>query len=439
MRSSLLIVLFITLGLSAHFAQAQGSSPHLTTLYNFTFASDGAYPYGTMVVGKDGALYGLATGGAVDCGGEPNCGIIFELKPPASPNGAWTETTIYSFVSSALPGLSATGLLMGKNGEIYGTAATIAPSMNGAVFVLTPPSPGGAWTYTDIYSFMGGTDGAFPNGLAFGGKGELYGTTASGGPAQAGTVFKLTPPSSPSGAWTESVIYAFQGVPDGANPSAGVTIGRDGVVAGTTHFGGTGGCQGFIGTDTGCGTVFELAPPSSSNGLWTEKLLFSLNTVDNAGWYPDAGVVLGAGGSLFAITPAGGPTGKGSPFELTPPSSPADPWTETVLTTFAGPHSPGHVFSNLLGLANGVLLGTSAGGGASNNGLIFALVPPTSPQGSSWRDVPVYSFTGGNGGSVPNGGLVFGRNGALYGVTQNGGNSTACLNKGCGTVFELKF
>ena len=256
MRSSLLIVLFTALSLSAPFANAQTSSPRLATLYNFTFGSDGAYPYGTLVVGKEGALYGMATGGAEDCGGEPDCGIVFELKP--YPNGAWTQTTIHAFPS----GQSANGLVMGKNDEIYGTASTTGPSMNGGVFMLT--STGGAWTYTDVYSFKGGTDGASPNGLAFGGNGELYGVTGSGGgPAQAGTVYKLTPPSSPGGAWTESVIYAFRGIPDGANPSAGVTIGPNGVIAGTTHFGGTGACQGFIGTDTGCGTVFELAPSSS--------------------------------------------------------------------------------------------------------------------------------------------------------------------------------
>jgi len=61
-----------------------------------------------------------------------------------------------------------------------------------------------------------------PNGVVLSNKGELYGTTGSGGgPAQAGTVFELTPPSAPGGVWTETVLYAFQGIPDGLDPILG--------------------------------------------------------------------------------------------------------------------------------------------------------------------------------------------------------------------------
>ena len=101
-----------TLALTAAIAATQwlarAVQPTKNTIYNFTYGLDGAYPYGVLLVSQTRALSGMASGAPPDCGGEPDCGIIFELKPPAAPGGAWTETTVYSFP----PFISATGLVL---------------------------------------------------------------------------------------------------------------------------------------------------------------------------------------------------------------------------------------------------------------------------------------------------------------------------------------
>jgi uncharacterized repeat protein (TIGR03803 family) len=121
------------------------------------------------------------------------------------------------------------------------------------VFALTPPaSPGGAWTEQILYSFTGENgvtgDGYNPETkLAFGPGGSAYETTPGGGIAPGhAIVFSPTPPESPEGNWTETVLHAFTGA-DGSGPGA-VILGEGGVLYGTTVSGGSG----------GFGTVFGL-------------------------------------------------------------------------------------------------------------------------------------------------------------------------------------
>jgi hypothetical protein len=110
---------------------------------------------------------------------------------------------------------------------------------------------GGAWTENVLYSFSGGiSDGYYPSyGVIFDSAGNLYGSTMSGGDLSVGTVFKLVPPVSSGGDWTESVLHSFGGK-DGATPYGGLIFGKNGVLFGTTLYGGTG----------GTGAVFGLLP-----------------------------------------------------------------------------------------------------------------------------------------------------------------------------------
>jgi uncharacterized repeat protein (TIGR03803 family) len=85
-------------------------------------------------------------------------------------------------------------------------------------------------------------------------NGALYGTTSGGGPADAGTVFTL----SPSG--QERKLYAFQAGQDGSGPEAPLIL-ASGKLFGTTIYGGGSGCGG-----NGCGTVFGFkAGPTVQN------------------------------------------------------------------------------------------------------------------------------------------------------------------------------
>ena len=218
------------------------TAPALTTLHSFAGGSDGATPYNEAVVGSGGELYGTTS-----AGGSSNDGAVFMLTPPGTTGGTWTETVLYTFHGSD-GSLPQAGVVVGPGGVLYGTAEQGGSSTYGLVFSLTPPaSPGGPWTEATVYTFTGGDDGADPRQLVLGSAG-LYGTTDAGGSSGNGTVFSLTPPTSPGGSWTETTLHAFAGGSDGAVPYGGVVIGAGGVLYGTTFHGGS----------SNDGTVFSL-------------------------------------------------------------------------------------------------------------------------------------------------------------------------------------
>jgi len=161
-------------------------------------------------------------------------------------------------------------------------------------------------------------------GVVIGSGGVLYGTTPFGGTGTClegcGTVFSLTPPASPGGAWAETVIYSFAGGSDGSGPSAGVVIGGGGMLYGTTVSGGAGACDG------GCGTVYSLVPPTSRGGVWTETVLYTFKGgIYEDGILPEARVVIGSGGVLYSTTVGSGTSATGTVFSLAPPLSPGWP------------------------------------------------------------------------------------------------------------------
>jgi len=177
--------------------------------------------------------------------------------------------TLYTFGSQSGDGTGPyAGLVTGKNGTFYGTTNGGGTEDLGTVFELAPPvAPGAGWRETVIHSFAGGLDGEYPlAGVIAAKDGTLYGAapcqTACGG-ANLGVVFKLTPPvgAAPGadGEWTETILHTFTGQSDGAQPNA-VVLGNGGVLYGTTNYGGK----------SNAGTVFELTPPNSSDGAWTE-------------------------------------------------------------------------------------------------------------------------------------------------------------------------
>jgi uncharacterized repeat protein (TIGR03803 family) len=138
---------------------------------------------------------------------------VFELSPPKKKGGAWVENVLYRFQGGNDGAGPFGGMVMGKDGALYGTTQGGGAFGNGTVFQLTPPTiPGGQWTKTVLYSFQGGSDGANPQGGLLAGRddGALYGTTYGGGNFY-GTVFKLTPPTNPGGKWTEAVLVNFSG------------------------------------------------------------------------------------------------------------------------------------------------------------------------------------------------------------------------------------
>lgn len=241
-------------------------SPGCTPAYFFQGGSDGGDPVGGVTLAPSGALYGTTTGGGV------NEGTVYQLTPPAKAGGLWGYTLLYSFGSVFDDGIGPEGpLAIDSKGVLYGMTTGGGAASCGEIFSLAPPAiPGGAWAYNIIYNFLGGTDGCHPwwSGVVFGKNGVLYGTTAYGGSAANGgagwgTVFELAPPSAPGAAWTESVLFAFAGGSDGGYPQASLLY-TAGVLYGTAYTGGKPAC-GAAATE-GCGVVFELKPKAGGDG-----------------------------------------------------------------------------------------------------------------------------------------------------------------------------
>jgi uncharacterized repeat protein (TIGR03803 family) len=261
-----------------------GNSWTETVLYSFADGTDGASPFGNLIMDTAGNLYGTTLEGGI---GEH--GIVFELSPSG---GAWTEQVI-SDVSPTYFG----GLTLGVSGRIFGSI------MEGSkVGKLTPDGANG-WRPGLIHTFAGSpNDGSDAQGtIVLDTAGNIYGTTSNGGAENYGTVYKLSPEK--NGKWTEKILYSFEGGTDGSSPAAGVVLDAAGNIYGVTENGG----------QYGLGTVFALAAPVGS-GSYKEKILWSFNGAD--GQEPYYPMILD-GGNLYGTLPFGGASGWGAVFEVT--------------------------------------------------------------------------------------------------------------------------
>jgi uncharacterized repeat protein (TIGR03803 family) len=414
-------------------SSAFAAKPGYKILYNFLGFSDGTSPFSSVIADAPGNLYGTTPGG-----GGVGGGAVYELSPPPTQGGAWTETLIYRFQGGSDGAQPYASLIFDKAGNLYGT--TLYGGTNGqgfgTVFELTPPVVAGdPWTETVLHRFRGTVDGQYPYApLVFDAAGNLFGTTLQGGSARQGTVFELSPPTVAGGTWTEKIIHTFiQNNKDGFYPYNGLTRGSNGVLYGTTSAGG----------QSDNGTVFRLTPPSGSGGAWTESVLYSF-TGGADGFIPRSGLIFDQAGNLFGSTVYGGVVttncthGCGVIFELSPPAVKGGAWTESVLHSFLGGDQVGNAdgawpYDNLVFDPAGNLYGSTSVGGLEESlgfGTIFQLKPPAI-QGEAWTESQIYSFgTNVPNGAVPMAGLRFSK-GLLYGTASTGGSN------GQGLVFSV--
>jgi uncharacterized repeat protein (TIGR03803 family) len=329
-----------------------------------------------------------------------------------------TYTVLYTFTGGADGASPYSAALIGDNeGNLYGTTYTGGDDTGCSSF----GTPGcgvvfkvdGAGNEKVLYTFTGGTDGGIPfAGLIRDAKGNLYGTTSSDGSGFAGTVFKL------DNTGQLTVVHSFcsaTNCADGNTPYAGV-IRHAGNLYGTTIGGGQ-----FCIEYGGCGVVFRVDRTGNETVLYN----FCPNGYGNCtdGMSPQS-LVDDAAGNLYGTTNGGGANGVGTVFKLSPTGE------ETVLHSFAGGADGASPFAGLIRDEDGNLYGTTTAGGPSGQGTVFKVDP-------AGNETVLYSFTGGTDGGYPEAGLVRDQKGNLYGTTFFGGLAPPPCSSFCGVVFKV--
>ncbi len=343
-------------------------------------------------------------------------------------------------------------------------------------------TPAQAQTFQVLHTFTGKLDGANPEGagLTMDRAGNLYGAAAFGGLeteacsyfGSCGTVYKLSRKGS---GWVFNTLYLFTGGADGNSPDTPIAFGLDGLIYGTTFYGGIPGpCD-----EHGCGIIYSLRPAATAcqsalcpwsetvlyrftgeddggepglrrvrlgpsrqsvrhgrgagayrsgivyelirdNGQWTLNVLYSF-TGQSDGSSPWSGVTADAAGNFYGTTLSGGLYQDGTAWELSPTGQ---GWTLTPIHQFLLASDGYRSVGNVLLDSSGNLWGTNEYGGPGGGGTAYKLTP----SNGSWDFSVLYSFTAVYGSQAP---LVMDQAGNLYGTTVNGGTY------GYGTVFKL--
>jgi hypothetical protein len=418
-------------------SQAVGYTENI--LWNFPTSYNGInYTVAGLIMDTSGNLYGTTQLGGT--GGSTAGGTAYELTPEG------VESVLWNFGSNPSDGYRPVGgVIMDAGGNLYGTTlcggvyanSATFDDCGGTVYQLTPPATiGGNWTESILWSFGNGSDGSNPDdGLIIDKSGNLYGTTYEGGAyangeGTGGTVFKLAPPTTLGGNWTESILWSFGNANGAYQPYAGLLMDKSGNLYGTTYVG------GVYGDINSGGTVFELTPPSTVGGDWTGSILWSFGN-GNDGYFPVGGVIMDTGGNLYGTTGLGGAFTLGTTFELAAPSTSGGKWTESILWNF-GNGADGSGPAGLIMDTGGALYGTTHAGGPFDTeqffysgGTAFKLTPP-STSGDNWTESILWGFNHGSDAYNPSSGLIADNSGNFYGTTDSGGANTVG-----GTVFEL--
>jgi uncharacterized repeat protein (TIGR03803 family) len=384
-RTAALAALFV-LAIATPPAQAQTATE--TVLYTFTANfPKGTNPTSGVIRDAAGNLYGTAAGGAFDAG------IVYKIDATGH------LKVLYTFTGGPDGGGPFEGgpsgdLTFDSAGNLYGTTAGGGTAGVGVVFRLDP-----AGHETVLYTFTLGDDGNTPlGGVILDPAGNLYGTTKWGGASYCafgcGTVYKV------DSTGHQTVLYNFTGEADGSNPYAGLARDAAGNLYGTTYTGGR-----------YWGVVFKLATSGQESVLYTF-------TDGTDGSRPEAPLVLDSAGNVYGTTYTSG-KGQGVVFKVDPAGH------ETVLHLFTGGTDGAHPQCGVIRDSAGNLFGTTPDGGTAHGGVVYKIT-------AGGQEQILYTFVAGAGGNTPSVGLTRDSAGNLYGTAPYGG---ATVN--AGVVYKL--
>lgn len=311
---------------------------------------------------------------------------------PLTGASANTEKVLYSFRDGDDGAVPAGPLIRDKDGNLYGTTiqggTAGGPYDLGTVFELMPDG-----SELVLHTFAGGADGSYPFGLVRNANGNLYGaTTVGGGDCNCGTIYRLRPSGK------KTTLHVFTGGKDGASPS-GLAIDAHGDLYG---FASSGGAHAH-------GVVFTI----SRHGK--ERVLYAFTGADD-GARPTGNPVFDASGNLYGNASAGGASGHGVVFRLTPDG------TQSVLHAFAGGSDGSEPSGPPVLDAKGNLLGTTAQGGSHNKGTVFEIA-------ADGHETVLYAFAGDTDGGTPESGVILDTSGNLYGGAYYGAYAQGAVFK----------
>ncbi len=329
------------------------------TVYSFTNGLDGFAPFASLTLSGN-ALYGTAYSGGfynIDNAGDFG-GTVFKVNTDGS-----GFTNLYDFPNASGGANPQAGLILSGN-TLYGTTSQYGPAGNGTVFEVNISGAG----YSNVYNFTGNNDGSSPEASLVLSGNTLYGTTFYGGPYEHGVVFKVNTDGS-----GYSNVYSFTGGTDGAYPVASL------VLSGNTLYGTTqGGDTNYLMGDGQYhdSTVFKVNTDGSGftnlHSFTASDPVYDGTNTDGAN--PRAGLIL-SGNTLYGTTFRGGLGGNGTVFEINTDGSGFTTLYSfsAVDTNYPYVNSDGvHPAASLI-LSGNTLYGTASGGGLAGGGTVFAL------------------------------------------------------------------
>ena len=445
-----------------------------TTVYTFTRGNDGGNPY-TFILGSDGNFYGTAASYGVNGYGTffqvTSGGTFHELHAFSSSTGsiyglvqgpggtivatsinggtgaagavtefttAGVPTTLYNFVAGGSYPVAA--LLQASDGNFYGTTQSGGTTNDGTLFGISPTG-----TSVASISFTAASSGSEPNSqlIQDPSTGDLYGSTATGGANDGGTVFGVHAASSSGDgiktpdfalAYTLFITTAsdFGALPAQVQFAVLLAAGVSGSHPGEAK-------KDFVRASGGASSLpmfYNMCATGAANGKGsfcsyssdgTQTDLYDLGNQPTDGSGPESPLVTNGGGIAYGTTGFGGANSQGTVFKVTV-NSDGSFNSFTTIHAFAGADGSSPGSNNLVLGTDGLIYGTTRSGGANNGGVVFSMTP-------SGTIKVLHSFLApgstGNDGSEPYAGLIQASDGNFYGTTLGGGSN------GVGTIYSI--